>query len=54
VFVGSFKKKAKAEEGKKCHAKTRRRKKNPIELLHKKTLMCRLGRTQRRKYEGRS
>ena len=29
-------------------------KKNPIELLHKEPLMCHLGRTPRRKNEGRS
>ena len=47
------KKKAKAE-GKKCHAKTIGSKKKPIELIYKEPLMCHLGRTPRRKNEGRS
>ena len=47
------KKKGKAE-GKKCHAKTMRSKKTPIELIYIEPLMCRLDRTPRRKDEGRS
>ena len=56
------KKKAKAEgnyllihnkqQGKKCHAKAMRSKKKPIQLIHKEPLMCRLGRTTRRKTRG--
>jgi len=46
-------KKVKAE-GKKCHAKTMRSKKKPIDLIYKEPLMYRLGRTPRRKNEGRS
>jgi len=53
VYLEQHKKKAK-DKGKKCHAKTMRSKKKPIELIHKVPLMCRLGRRPRRKNEGRS
>ena len=53
VYLQQIKKKAKAE-GKTCHAKTMLSLEQPIKLLWKTPHMCRLGKSPRSKYEGRS
>ncbi len=53
VYFQQIKKKAKAE-GKTCHAKTMLSLEKPIKLPWKTPHMCRLGKSPRSKYEGRS
>ena len=53
-FICSRLKKRRKPRAKTCHAKTMLSLEKPIKLLYKTPHMCRLGKSPRSKYEGRS